>query len=164
MSRKILEAVIRKLLSEAAVATSAAASQGLALYANKSGNNVLFVLYNPKQFQVFFENEGSPASMSNDDVPGGIVAYFQLAGGPADSCSGAFEVSVSSASKGYGPMMYDICMSYVYPTPIMPYRSNVTAAAANVWKYYLHHLKDCNRYQKVAIFQHHCDEDNISKH
>jgi hypothetical protein len=34
-------------------------------------------------------------------------------------------------------MMYDVCMSYSYPTPIMPDRTSVSGAAANVWKYYL---------------------------
>lgn len=151
MSRKLLEACIRALVSEAAVAPSAAASNGLALCIQGYQNSVRYTLYSPSAFQEFLQtNDYLPDSY--DEVPNGIFAYFQTTGGPADSCAGASEVSVSSAQKGYGPMMYDVCMSHLYPTPIMPDRTNVTGAAANVWKYYLKR----NDVQKVPLSDNDC--------
>ena len=132
MSLLLLRETIRALIIEAAFKPEAAASQGLALYIVDAGATQRFVLYNPKYYTEKLAEDD--VALVTDDS-GGIVAYFQLIGGPADSCAGAAEVAVSSAQKGYGPMMYDICMVYS-KVPIMPDRSSVSASAANVWKYY----------------------------
>lgn len=131
MSFKLLRETIRAILIEAAVPVASAAQKGYALYIQKTGKGARFVLYNPTHYAEFLK-ENSPANLTDD--PSGVVAYFETMNGPQDSCAGAAEVSVSSAQKGLGPMMYDICMSYV--GLIMPDRSNVTPAAANIWAYY----------------------------
>lgn len=132
MSLRLLRETIRGLIIEAATKPDVAASQGLALYIVGSGQTTRFVLYDPKYYTAKLAEDD--VSLVTDDS-GGIVAYFQLIGGPADSCAGAAEVAVSSAKKGYGPMMYDICMVHS-KVPIMPDRTSVSGAASNVWKYY----------------------------
>lgn len=160
MSQKLLKDCIRALINEAAVPTSAAARDGLALYIHKYQKSVRFVLYDPYPFEEWLR-DNPPVNMSYDEIPNGIFAFFQLTGGPDDSCEGASEVAVSSAQKGYGPMMYDICMSYSYPTPIMPDRTLVSPAAANVWTYY----QKRNDVEKIPLSDNDCklqQNDNLN--
>lgn len=127
----LLKLFVESVLREAATPVATAVQQGLALYIQDIGSGTKFVLYKPQHY-IEFLKENPAVNMADD--PAGIVAFFQTAAGPADSCSGASEVSVSSAQKGYGPLMYDIVMSHT--GLIMADRSNITPAAANIWSYY----------------------------
>ncbi len=131
MSMNLLKETIRFLVAEAAIPVASAIQAGYAIYIQESGSTTRFVLYDPKYYKDLLENDIDAATEDSN----GIVAYFQLIGGPPDSCAGAAEVAVSSARKGFGPLMYDICMVYS-STPIMPDRSSVSSSAASVWKYY----------------------------
>ena len=135
MSRHLLKEFIRALISEAAMPVAAAQQQGLALLVTNSGRSTSFVLYDPKYYRDFIvTQENSPNEIGN--APDGIYAFFSAFPGPSDSCSGAYEIGVSSAKKGFGPMMYDIVMSQCSPAPIMADRSTSSAAAANIWRFY----------------------------
>ena len=48
--------------------------------------------------------------------------------------SGNYDVGGVAAEYGYGPLMYELAMSYVYPSALMPNRDgDVRSGSVNVW-------------------------------
>jgi hypothetical protein len=53
-----------------------------------------------------------------------------------EPCNGAVEVTSSAADDSFGPLLYDIAMSYSPNSAIMPDRRSVSDRAARVWQRY----------------------------
>jgi hypothetical protein len=62
-----------------------------------------------------------------------------------DDCGWVIMNSV--ADKGYGPMMYDIALSYAGKAGVIPDRNSVSPAARNIWKFYI-----TNRKQEIRVY------------
>lgn len=124
-----LRRIVRHLL-EAAVASTQAASQGLALYRKGTGVSVVYVLYNPaklaEQIPLWRDAGG--------DLSQVVYGYLDVRPHKSD-CWGAGEIKFSAAQKGYGPLMYELAMSD-FEGGLMSDRNSTSDAARKVWKTY----------------------------
>ena len=77
--------------------------------------------------------------------PGGKVAIMT----PDHPCGGAWEVALSTASQGWGPMLYDVAMEWATQNGggLVSDRSAVSPAARGVWDYYLSNRGDVQSVQ-----------------
>ena len=73
-------------------------------------------------------------------APGGKVAIMK----PDHPCGGAWEVILSNATSGWGPMLYDVAMEWATQNGggLVSDRSSVSPAAREVWNYYLSNRSD----------------------
>jgi len=68
--------------------------------------------------------------------PLGEVVYGYIQAKPmSDKCNNATRIWVSVATRGYGPLMYDLVMAD-NPNGIIPDRSSTSSQAVNVWRHY----------------------------
>lgn len=144
---KLLENFIRTLVEEAmmemAVKPEEAEARGLALSIFNLNSYVYFVLFKPGDYLEFCQNvskrmqeeqEEIGWAVSNllEEVPNPVVGYIRI---KKDDCG--WVVQNSAATHSYGPLMYDIAMSYAGKTGLMPDRiEGVSNSARNIWKYY----------------------------
>lgn len=57
-----------------------------------------------------------------------------------------YNVKRVNAQSGYGPMLYDMALSHIYPASLMPDRSGmVSKEAMNIWRYYTHNRPDIKK-------------------
>ncbi len=77
--------------------------------------------------------------------PGGKVAIMK----PDHPCGGAWEVVLSAAQSGWGPMLYDVAMEWATQNGggLVSDRSSVSPAAREVWNYYLSNRGDVQSVQ-----------------
>lgn len=142
---EVLKKYIKFILKEAAISPDAAAQQGLALLIVDGRR---FFLYNPeilKKIAIKHKDDEyfNKFSVLNDDHPGLIVGFISLSV-PADGvCYNAKEVLGSAAEKGYGPLMYDIAMSYT--DQMMSDRNSVSQSASGIWKHYKNKRSDVKK-------------------
>lgn len=106
---KLIENIMSEELEEVAFSSSIASKKNLALITIEVGNRRTYALYKP--FQIF--------GML-------IVKYKQ-------NC-GAYEVSMSAAESGFGPLLYQAAMSIEGPNFLMADRTMVSDAALNIWR------------------------------
>ena len=106
---KLIENTINQELEEIAISSSVAAKKKLALAVIETSNKKTFVLYKP--FQIF----------------GMLTVIYK------PQC-GAYEVTMSAAESGFGPLLYQAAMSIKGPNFIMADRTMVSDAALNIWK------------------------------
>lgn len=59
-----------------------------------------------------------------------------------NSTCDAYEVLISAAEGGYGPLLYDAVMENVYPKWLTPDRKTVSSEASRVWKHYFERRTD----------------------
>jgi hypothetical protein len=59
-----------------------------------------------------------------------------------NSTCDAYEVLVSAAEGGYGPLLYDAVMENLYPKWLTPDRKTVSPDASRVWKHYFDQRSD----------------------
>lgn len=150
----LLNENIAEEFDEAAKTVADASTDKLALMAFKktaSGNDV--VLYNPKTIKELFIN--NPNLLVNGKLNydllnelledhNAIVGYIKYKFN--QYCDNdAYEVKLSAAYQGYGPLMYDIALSYIYPKYLISDRTSVSDEAQSVWKYYLNKRPDVNK-------------------
>ncbi len=65
---------------------------------------------------------------------------------PTNEDPNVYTVVRVSGDKGWGPLMYDIAMSYIHPKPLTPDRSgNIAKEAVNVWKFYYDKRSDIKK-------------------
>lgn len=121
---KVLTEYINCIL-EAMQTSSGASIAGYGLII--SGNEI--VLYDPSSFDKI-KDESFYDIADNED---GIIGYIKYSGDKG-SC-GAHEILGIAAKKGFGPLMYDICMQ-ITSDFIMPDRTAVSQDAKNIWMKY----------------------------
>lgn len=127
---KALRQAIRQIILEAAVASTQAAGQGLALYRKGTGVSVGYVLYNPAALATELPAYGE----GGGDITKVIYGYLDVKPHKGD-CWNAGEIKFSAAQKGYGPLMYELAMSD-FENGLFPDRLSTSDAARNVWKKY----------------------------
>lgn len=124
--KQLIEAVVsEEQLDESAVHVSAMARQGLALLT--TGDNMLrkYVLWDWEEYQDALEQDQIDPSKV-------IVGYIKIKNSPA--CD-MWTVETSAAQQGYGPGMYDIAMSDIFPDGLTSDRHTTSNSARKVWNY-----------------------------
>jgi hypothetical protein len=118
---------IRSVLKEAfsgldeAMINSSTIEPGIGLFIKAKQGVVDFTLYDPTQNKIY-----------------GHMGIHKLS-------SGNWAVGGIGTEYGYGPLMYEMAMSYVYPNALMPTRDgDVRGGAIDVWRKFLKR-KDVNK-------------------
>ena len=83
---------------------------------------------------------GSPTSANDAPIYGEVEAYAP--GGDTGPCLGAYVVRVAQATKGFGPLLYDVVMEVAGSKGLTPDRSRVSPDALRVWSHYLNNRPD----------------------
>lgn len=141
----LLRKFIRATLNEAPVLAKQAISSGLAMMQEKAGGDgIIVILYNPAVcLKGLMKVSGESSEYDSDEdvdtsirsaFEESIVGYLKLVDA-VDSCNGALEVAFSAATKGYGPLLYDIGMSLA-PHGIISDRGSVSKSAQSIWQQY----------------------------
>lgn len=121
------------LLDEKAKTTSDAEEDKLALFI-KRDNGIEFVLYEP--YALLSVLDGS-AYLNGTDGPEDVIAGFlRISDVDYEMCDGSWVVTNSAARKGYGPLLYDIAMSYISPQFLTADRDSVSPDAEKLWRVY----------------------------
>jgi len=124
----LLKNFIRSTLIEAAVSIDQASGRLLALNVLDHEKQTTYVLYDPSLIISYDENDLSSL------LDKSIVATISVRDPKKGNAWGAREVIASAAQKGFGPLIYDIAMSW--EGGLIPDRFKVSSQAKNVWKIY----------------------------
>lgn len=97
---------------------------------------------------------------TEDSLYKSVVGYIQRS--PAPQCNaeggpGTFQVGSSAAIKGWGPLIYDIAMSIVYPGYLIADRGSNSPDADKIWKYYLNNRPDVHKELLEELLTGDCD-------
>lgn len=142
-SNVLLEFVFQRILQEAAVSPSEAAQQGIALYTFGSGLLTTYALYRARgdlfeNLRDYSERGGitlSPSSIRGDIyvpvVKEAFVGAMRVV--PGSGRDDPATVDGVVAEHGYGPLLYDIALSY---NPQLSPDDTVSPAAQEVWRHY----------------------------
>jgi hypothetical protein len=112
------------LLGEAAKTEQELSSGGYGLYIQRTGPKVSFVLYSTNLVR---------------DIQTAIVGYNEIHFSP--DC-GNWKEKYIGALRGYGPLLYDIAMSYISPDSLRADTTYVSLQAQNVWNYMFNNRRD----------------------
>ncbi len=93
----------------------------------------------------YSDEEGNDTDFYDDPVSGMVSIHRPLRGGgplklkPEGDCAGAWVISSTEATKGWGPLLYDIAIEWATENGegLTPDRSSVSVDAVKVWDYYL---------------------------
>lgn len=115
------------LFMEVAVPFEDIKKSEIALKVIKNGDQALLMLYRPSALIKYFQ------TWEQQDLDQLIVGMINLV--PSEESNKIYEVKAIAAESGYGPVMYDIAMTYIEPKYLMADRSHVSDAARKVWEY-----------------------------
>ena len=135
-----------RVLSEAAKTIADAESQGLALIIQGHGI-IEFFLYSPSTFMASLNASDGTSDVLNEAGWNSMVGMIMLddtgsSRRSAGPCRDAYQVRGPAADAGYGPLMYDIAMSWASERgrPITSDRANgftaTSQSARKVWRHY----------------------------
>jgi hypothetical protein len=69
-----------------------------------------------------------------DPIEDKVYAYISI----SKIESGNYSVGVVAAEYGYGPLIYELAMSYIYPHALLPSRTgDIRGGAINIWQHFL---------------------------
>lgn len=139
------------LVLEAAASASAASSKGFALVMQEYDLLSAFVLYDTNYYLSQLKKlKSEDDNLKFEDAervfedPAGVVGVI-FTDSDAAPCYHSATVAQSAASEGFGPLIYDIAMSYSPDKTLSPDRDSVTPGAYEVWKYYYHKRNDVSK-------------------
>ena len=134
-------------MNEAAKSVREAISEKLAAY---TSNNSI-ILYNPKAALSATKDNIDYGYAIEDTISfnNAIVGYVLF--DENDTCK-AYEVKQSAALQGYGPLLYDLVLSHIYPGFLVSDRSSVSKEARKVWNFYLNNRPDVNKVLITSIY------------
>lgn len=115
-----------------AITTKDVQKRGLALHVFQSKENNQYVLYDANQLLDYYKHHDGDIENLKHSLLLNMVAMM-ITKQPEGNAHGAREVSVSAALKGYGPLIYDIAISY---DGLIPDRNNVSRDAKKIWSRY----------------------------
>ena len=80
------------------------------------------------------------------------IAGYMVFRKPQGECSepDVWNVEISVASKGWGPLMYDMAMSLIYPNYLIADRGGSSSSAEKVWNHYLNNRTDVEKEMMVS--------------
>lgn len=148
-SKDLLVEFIVRAINERAVDISSANSENLALVTVVSkSNEYMYIVYDPGQLMKLITKLKKSDSVvthsklleNSDDFLRGMIQVFE---GHKDEAWDAAEITLSAATKGYGPLMYDIALAL--HGRIMPDRVAVSSAAENIWSKYMKSRSDVKK-------------------
>jgi hypothetical protein len=121
----LIESFVKEaILDEGAIGVGSMASQGMALYITPEYSSM-------KRYIIY-----KPLTDNHSDVPFEIHGYVAIKTTSICSEKGSdWIVQNSAAEEGFGPTMYDIVMTDIYPSMLMPDRTSVSEDARGVWRY-----------------------------
>lgn len=140
-------------VDEAAKTIDDASADRLALYVvDNSSDRPNVVLYSPltaiNTFDRLLKSTGTKLTpgwqVGNQlTADGALIGFLEFE--KNQYCDNdTYEVKLSAATNKYGPLMYDIALSYVYPNFLISDRESVSREAQSVWKHYLTNRPDVN--------------------
>jgi len=133
---KLLREYVRELLTEAAKGPGDLPSDvGIAyILLGDGGISVMYYHMGEKTHMAWSES-AKQQGMPRGKISIGPPTRFAAPDGP---CSGALMIYASSATHGWGPMLYDVAMELatIHGGGLMSDRASVSGAARKVWDYY----------------------------
>ena len=93
----------------------------------------------------YTSSDGGPPSMySANPIVGEVMLEVLPPDEPLGPCGGAWMIGSTHATKGWGPMLYDVAMEYATMNGggIIADRGAVSPSARNVWDYYMNNRGD----------------------
>lgn len=153
-----LRQYIRSILAEGAFTVKDAKQNSLALLIKGEGKEQYIVLYDASKLLSFFSSKIKRIQKIEDKIARyDIVDYDEMqkflyaiistsGTNRVGRAYNAQEVVGSAAKSGWGPLAYDIALS-LHKNGLMPDRSSVSPAAANVWAFYDQNRKDVKKLQ-----------------
>lgn len=141
-------------IDEAAKSVREAISEKLAAY---TSNNSI-ILYNP---QTALANIQS--NINHGELVGNIINFNNAIVGyvmfDKDGSCDSYEVKQSAALQGYGPLLYDLVLSHIYPNFLVSDRTSISDKARNIWNFYLNKRPDVNKVLLASIYDknEHCN-------
>lgn len=137
---KLLEFLLPEEIKEKAVNSTEATQSGLALFVIPSGNRIEFILLNVKTAINDFASNSQKINLSRvkykKELFQHILGTCFINKITNSSQEKIYEVKATAAEHGYGPLLYDIAMSYVYPGWLTSDRENISPEALSVWSFY----------------------------
>jgi len=138
---KLLREYIRELLSEAA-ANMESLERASAYIVVEDDGDVIDIFYSDK--------DGEERAVGVNPPFGSITIMKPDEGtGP---CSDAYTILFSEASKGWGPLLYDVAIEIATMRGggLTPDRGTVSPEARNIWNYYFTNRSDVTNHQLDA--------------
>lgn len=124
-------------LEEAAVSISQAESENLALLVIDTSYGCKMVLYDASVIDKMGPENWLHKSGNRQKLTGIIIGVISANKEPE---VGAYEIDISAAVKGYGPLLYDMLSSHV--GFIISDRIEISKHAQRVWKYIMTNRSD----------------------
>ena len=128
---KLLREYIRELLTEAAKGPADLPEGVFVQVLDKGDHAVVRYVVETPDYGIY--------TYKNSPVDGKVVIRK-----PDHPCGDAWEVALSHASRGWGPMLYDVMMEWATQNGggLVSDRSHVSPSAREVWDYYLSNRGD----------------------
>ena len=88
------------------------------------------------------DNDGSPQAVRAIDVMfNNVIGHISFSKIEKD----LYKIDFSAAEKGYGPLLYDMAMSTIYPNWLAADRNSVSDDAIRVWNFYFNNRTDVEK-------------------
>ncbi len=145
----LLKQLIESVVREAAVSVEQAAGSGLALFISDMDDWKFIILYDPTKVLALAKNSKTLLNASQETSP--VVGYLGI---KADYNCNYWIAKNAAATSGYGPMLYKIAMSVIYPDGLTSDKESVTPAARNLWR---QTMERSGEYTKSPILARGCD-------
>ena len=128
----LLREYIRKLLTEAAKSAEDLITSDLYVTIKSHNANEAVIYYSDKRGWT------TPSDLAHGEI---AISSSASAG---DNCAGAWEIEYSEASRGWGPLLYDIAIEFatLQGEGLTSDRISVSPEARHVWDYYLDSRSD----------------------
>lgn len=133
---QLLRQLVRALVTEAATSGAQAIKHGLALYRGPDQDGTVYVLYDTAVAQRLAQSTGGFAKPIPESELDKLFAGFVWGIQHSDDANGAFEIRLSAARKGFGPLMYDIVMSDAPDGIMSDHYHSSSPSERNLWKKY----------------------------
>ena len=133
-----------KVISRHRKKYAVANTRGLAMLPEGQAGSRQIVLYDGDLMHSLLENDFWGAWEESPDVFRGFLDVQD----PSQQCGNVYKVAEVLAKRGYGPLLYDIALTYARldgMDGVIPDRRSVSPAALNIWKYYATQRRDVTR-------------------
>lgn len=153
----LLEQLLKEDIEEVAIPIKQAQEEQLALAIKEESEDAnSIILYNPQAgirgIAEAMERNEEDAELEltveeafKDRAIVGYLSFVPLAPlSPRDGKT-LFTVSLSGADSGYGPLLYDLALSAIYPSSLTSDRNSVSKDAQRIWQYYFNKRRDVNK-------------------
>lgn len=140
--QSLITYLLKENIDEAAVSIDQALNQNLALLIQSpSPGTVRAILYDKNFIE---QNIAAFKKTKSKKYLLPAIHAFIIVKPTTKTCAknNLSEVTAVAAKKGYGPLIYDIILSYIHPMFLTSDRDNVEPAAFNVWNTYFHSRQD----------------------